>query len=191
VAAHSNILKKVESFASKAVHGLKKEHDLLQTLHHDVEAALARCGREDPGLKTFLKHAHGYAIFPSLGQAAAVIGGAFGKGEVFERGKLIGYAGLVQVSLGVQIGGQTLTEIIAFQNRAALSRFKEGKFSFTATAAAALVKAGAAATSRYDNGVAVLLHSDGGMMLELALAAQKFIYADAFMGRGESATKPS
>ena len=31
--------------------------------------------------------AYGYAIFPSVGKGAAGVGGAYGKGEVFERGK--------------------------------------------------------------------------------------------------------
>ncbi len=188
MAARSHILEKAASFASEAIEGLEKEHDLLQTLHHEVEAALARCRRDDPGLKSFLSHAHGYAVFPSVGQAAAVIGGAFGKGEVFEQGKLLGYAGLIQITLGLQLGGQTFTQIVVFENKPALDRFRQGKFSITASASAALVKGGAAASTGFDHGVAVLLHSDGGLMLELALTAQKFVYADAFMGRGKSDT---
>jgi len=189
VATHSHILEKVESFASKAVHGLEKEHDLLQTLHQEVEAALVRCKRDDPGLESLLSHAHGYAVFPSVGQAAVVIGGAFGKGEVFEQGKLIGYSGVIQLTLGLQLGGQTFTQIVVFENKPALNRFKEGHFSFAASASAALVKAGAATSTRFDRGVAVLLHSDGGLMLELALGAQKFVYVNAFMGRGKSANE--
>jgi lipid-binding SYLF domain-containing protein len=186
MATGSAIVRKVESFASKAVAGLRKEQELLKTLDKEVKAALGRVEAEDPGLKQFLKEAHGYAVFPAVGQAALLIGGAFGKGEVFEEEKLVGYAGLVQLTVGVQLGGQTFTQIIAFENKAALNRFKQGRTSFTANAAAVLVKAGAAAASRYDDGVVVLIYSEGGMMLELAIGGQKFVFGPALLGRGKA-----
>ena len=180
----NGVLGKVEKLAAKAIHGLEKEREVLQTLDEEVEAAMDRLDRDDPGLKSFLHHAHGYAVFPSVGQAAAVIGGVFGKGEVFERGKLAGYAGLIEVTLGLQLGGQTFTQFIAFEDKPAFERFKQRKFAITAQAAAALVGAGAAATTRYDKGVAVFMRSEGGLLGELSLAAQKFVFAPAVMGRG-------
>ena len=61
-----------------------------------------------------LKKAYGYAVFPSVGKAALVIGGAHGKGAVFERGKMIGYATMSQTTLGVQLGGSTFAEVLIF-----------------------------------------------------------------------------
>src|SRR4051812_45560916 len=74
-----------------------------------VEATLKRLEKKDPGLRQFLKEAYGYAVFPSVGKASLVVGGAYGRGAVFERGKLIGYATISQMTLGVQIGGDTFT----------------------------------------------------------------------------------
>jgi len=169
--------------AAQALSGLEKEMEVLETLHPAVQATLARLDEQHPGLLRLLERAQGYAVFPSVGKAAAVLGAAFGKGEVFEKGKLIGYAGIIQLTLGVQLGGQTFTEIIAFENKQALNRFKQGKLVPAATASVALVKAGAAASAAYEKGIAVFAYSDGGMMLEAAVGGQKLIFRAAALGR--------
>lgn len=144
------------------------------TLDEDVQATLERLEEEDRGLKQFLKKAYGYAVFPSVGKAALVVGGSYGRGEVFERGKPIGFATLAQTTIGVQIGGDTYSEVIAFESKEALDRFKKGKVAFAASASAVLVKAGAAATADYEKGVTAFVYSDGGMLLELSIGGQKF-----------------
>src|SRR5581483_3072736 len=144
------------------------------TLHEDVQATLERLEEKDRGLRQFLKKAYGYAVFPSVGKAALVVGGSYGRGEVFERGKFIGFATLAQTTIGVQIGGETYSEVIAFESREALERFKKGKLAFAANASAVLVKAGAAATADFEKGVADFAYAEGGMLLELSIGGQKF-----------------
>ena len=173
--------------ASVAFKALDKEKSVLQTLNEDVKATVKRMVAADPGLQGLLENAHGYAVFPSVGKASAVIGGAFGKGEVFENGKLVGYAGLVQVTIGVQIGGETFSEIIAFESKQALERFKRGRTAFAANASAVLVKAGAAKSAGFEAGAAVFVSPEGGMMLEAAIGAQKFIFKPAVLGRTRTA----
>src|SRR5688572_23501689 len=180
-----NVGKKVSSLASKAVKGLTMEASILRTLHQEVHEALARIYAEDPGFKQLLKDAHAYAVFPSVGKAAVVVGGTFGKGEVFEGESLIGYSAIAQLTLGVQLGGQTFTEIIVFENKESLGRFKQGKFKFAANASAVLVKAGAAATTNYDAGAKTFVFAEGGMTIEAAIGAQKFFFFPAVMGRGQ------
>src|SRR5688500_612781 len=141
-------------------------------------------------LEDLLAKTHAYADFPAVGKATAVVGGAFGKGEVFQGDTLVGYAGLIQVTLGVQVGGQTFSEIILFQDKAALNRFKSGRTAFAANASAVLVKAGAATSARYESGVAVFVAPEGGMMLEAAIGAQKFFFKPAALGRTKTAPKP-
>ena len=69
-------------------------------------------------------------------------------------------------------------------------RFKAGKAAFAANASAVLVKAGAAASAGYERGAAVFVSPDGGMMLEAAIGAQKFIYRPAALGRTRHAPQP-
>lgn len=170
---------------SKAFSAAGKEVEAIEQLHAESKATVRRMAEEDPGLRKVLDGAHAYAVFPSVGKATAVIGGAYGKGEVFQGDSLVGYAGLVQLTLGVQVGGQTFSEVVAFQNSAALERFKSGKTAFAANASAVLVKAGAAASSNYADGTLVFVSPEGGMMLEAAIGAQKFIFKPAALGRAK------
>jgi lipid-binding SYLF domain-containing protein len=166
-----------------------KELSILQTLHRDVVATLARLEDEDPELEEFLVRAHAYAIFPSVGKAAAVVGGGFGKGEVFQRGVLIGYTGIVQATIGLQLGGDTFVELIVFKDQEALARFVQGRWQLAANASAVVVTAGAAASADYEQGVTVFVWSKKGLLLEAALGAQKFIFRPAVLGRGVRSTR--
>ena len=176
---------KATDLASKAVKGLSMEASVLRTLHQEVKSSLARVYAEDPGMKQLLKDAHAYAVFPSVGKAAAVVGGTFGKAEVFSDDSLIGYSAVAQLTVGVQLGGQTFTQIIVFESKEALNRFKQGRFKFAANASAVLVKAGAAATTNYESGAKTFVFAEGGMSIEAAIGAQKFFFFPAVMGRGK------
>jgi hypothetical protein len=143
-------------------------------LRKEVSATLKRLEKKDPGLKQLLNKAHAYAVFPSVGKAALVIGGAYGKGLVFEKGRPIGHATIGQTTIGVQVGGDTFSEVVVFESKEALDRFKKGKLAFAASASAVLVKAGAAATADFEKGVAVFAYPSGGMLLEASIGGQKF-----------------
>jgi hypothetical protein len=155
------------------------------TLEEEVQATLKRLEAKDQGLKQFLKKAYGYAVFPSVGKAALVVGGAYGKGLVFERGKMVGYATMSQLTLGVQLGGDTFSEVLAFESKESLDRFKKGRTAFAANASAVLVKAAAGGTADFEKGVAALAYTRGGMMLEMAIGGQKFKFKPAGEGEGE------
>ena len=172
----ASILTKLESL-------VEKELDVLETLHGDAKAAVRRMTDDDPGLRDLLARAHAYAVFPAVGKASAVLGVAYGMGEVFQKESTIGYAAVAQVTVGLQLGGETFSEIVAFEKESALDRFKLGKVAFAANASAVLVKAGAAATARFQRGVAVFVAPSGGMLLEAALGAQKFFFRPAAIGR--------
>ena len=129
-------------------------------------------------LKTYFKKARGYAVFPNVGKGGIGIGGARGKGEVFEKGKVIGSTSLTQVSIGFQLGGQAFSQIIFFKDKRSIERFTEGNFEFGASASAALISEGANASSDYSDGVAVLTFSKGGLMYEASIGGQKFSYEE-------------
>lgn len=166
----------------KAAAGLEVEAKLAPVLSDDVHAAIERMTEHDPGLRRLLDDAYGYAVFPLVGKASVALGVGYGRGEVFERGKLIGYAGIAQLTLGVQVGGQTYDELVVFENRGALERFKSGKLAFAGNVSAVIVKAGAAATTNYSSGTAVFVHPEGGLMFELGLGGQKFFFRRKFLG---------
>ena len=127
-------------------------------------------------MKVFFDKAYGYAVFPTVSKGAYVIGGAYGEGEVFKKGKLIGYSTLTQVTIGLQLGGQAYSEIIFFQDKRRLNNFKDGNFEFGAQASAVAVTAGVSADAAYNNGVAIFTIVKGGLMYEASVGGQKFRY---------------
>jgi lipid-binding SYLF domain-containing protein len=145
-------------------------------LSSSVTAALAKAKVQDPSLQAFLDKAYGYAIFPSVGKGAVGVGGAYGKGEVFERGQKIGYCDLSQATIGVALGGQTYTEIIAFETKAALENFKSGTLKLAAQATAVALKSGASTNARYTDGVSVFTASEEGLMAEASIGGQSFSF---------------
>jgi lipid-binding SYLF domain-containing protein len=147
------------------------------TLSDDSNAAVADMKRVDPGLDGLVRNNVGYVIFPSVGKGAVGVGGAFGRGMVYEHGKFIGYGELSQGTIGVQLGGQTYSELIVFQTQDALDSFKNNKLQLEASASAIAVREGASADAKYANGIAIFTRPVGGLMFEAAVGGQQFTFA--------------
>ena len=139
-------------------------------------AAIAEFKRADPSMDAFFNKAYGYAIFPEITKGGIGIGGAQGDGTVFERGGSVGSSEMSQVTVGLQLGGQTYREAIFFEDRAALDNFKRGNFEFAAGASAVAVKSGASKAADYSHGVAIFTMAEGGLMFEASIGGQKFSY---------------
>lgn len=171
--------------AGNIVSGIEKEQSTYRVLHQDIQGALKMIIENNPDFQKNIDNAYGYAVFPSVGRASLVLGGCYGKGEVFEQGHIVGYAGIVQVTLGIQVGGETITEVVIFSDKASLDRFKQSKLSFAANASAVIVKAGAGVTNSYQSG-RVHTFSEGGLLIEAAIGVQKCIFKPAALTRGKS-----
>ena len=142
----------------------------------DVEEAIKRFRAKDTSIGEFFKKAEGYAVFPNVGKGGMGIGGAYGKGQLYQSGKLIGKTTLKQASIGFQLGGQTYSEIIFFETTKALEKFKSGKFELGAQVSAVAITAGAAAGAQFNNGIAVFTMTKKGLMYEAAVAGQRFTF---------------
>jgi lipid-binding SYLF domain-containing protein len=142
----------------------------------EANETVAVIKKADPGIERFFKSSPGYAVFPTVAKGALVVGGAGGSGIVFEQGKPVGKTSLGQVTVGVQLGGQAYSEIIFFENAAALSDFKKGNFAFAAQVSAVALSAGASADAKYQSGVAVFTVTKTGLMYEASVGGQKFSY---------------
>lgn len=127
-------------------------------------------------MESLFDHSYGYAIFPNVGKGAVGVGGAAGQGAVFEKGKTVGTAKMVLVTAGFQFGGQAYREVIFFENKNAMDRFKDNNLEFSGQASAIAAKEGAAANIKYREGVLVFSQEKGGLMLEAAIGGQKFTY---------------
>lgn len=137
---------------------------------------IAAFKQKDAKLQAFFDKAYGYAVFPTVGKGAIGIGGAHGKGTVFQAGKAIGSTSLTQVTIGFQLGGQAYSEIIFFKDKRTLDNFKAGNFELGAQASAVAATAGAAANADYEKGVAIFTMAKGGLMYEASVGGQKFSF---------------
>src|SRR5271167_3585292 len=77
---------------------------------------------------SFFHNSYAYAVFPTVGEGAFVVGGAGGKGGVFVGGHRVGDTTVAQVSVGFQAGGKAYSEIIFFQDKRSLDEFESGHF---------------------------------------------------------------
>ena len=148
-------------------------------LESRARATVQEMTARDPALQDLLNHSAGYAVFPEIGKAGFVVGGAFGRGVLFEHGGPNGFVSITQGSFGAQLGGQTLSELIVFRDRFAVDRLKTGSFELGANMSAVAITAGAAASARFTDGVTVFTLPRGGLMAEISVSGQKLSYQGA------------
>ncbi len=146
----------------------------------------------------YFGNAYGYAMFPNIAKAGIGIGGSYGKGQVYAGGKHVGNTSMSQVTLGFQLGGQTYSQVVFFEDQRALEEFTSGNFEFGAQATATAITASAGAQANtgggtsagasggkndattvsggYRKGTAIFTVTKGGLMYEASLGGQKFKY---------------
>ena len=151
-------------------------------------------------VKPFFNEAYGYAIFPRVGKGGMILGGAYGAGRVYKQRSISGTASLMKVSIGFQLGGQAFSEIIFFQDKRAYDDFTSGNFEFDGSLSAVVITVAAQAQSgtqgssagvslgpatgtqaetNYTKGMAVFVHTLGGLMYEMSVGGQKFSFTPA------------
>jgi len=145
----------------------------------------------------FVSASYAYAVFPTIGEAGFIVGGAHGTGCVYEQHRYVGNASMTQVSAGFQAGGKAYSQIVFFEDKRALDEFESGSYEFSAGISATVITAGASASagttgatssasggkkdagtagSGYQKGVAVFVIAKGGLMYTATVAGQKFSY---------------
>jgi lipid-binding SYLF domain-containing protein len=129
---------------------------------------------KDPSVKRFFDAAAGYVVIPTVGKGGIGIGGARGKGVLYEGGGVTALVTLTQLSFGFQWGGQAYSEFIFFEDAATLDNFKRGNFELNAQASAVAVTVGASADAEFKDGMAIFTQAKGGLMYEAAIGGQKF-----------------
>ena len=161
--------------------------------YSDTETLFKNAGSSS----AYFAKCYGYAVFPTIGEAGFIVGGAHGKGRVYVQGKLVGDTTMSQVSAGFQAGGKAYSQIIFFEDKRALDEFESGSFEFDAGVSAVAVTTGASASvgtagatstasgekkdaatasSGYQKGMAVFTIAKGGLMYTATVAGQKFTY---------------
>ncbi len=125
-----------------------------------------------------------------------VVGGAYGKGRVYEKSKYVGDTSMTQLTAGFQLGGEAYRQIIFFEDQRAFKEFTSGNFEFGAQARAVAITAGASAATTTTGtaaganvsghgaknvgssykGMTTFTVTKGGLMYEASIGGQKFNY---------------
>jgi len=148
-------------------------------------------------VKPYFESAYGYAVWRTIARGGLGIGAATGRGQVYVNGEVVGFSRLIDVSIGLQAGGQAYRQVIFFENKEAFDTFARGNFEFDAQASAVAVTASAqassgtqgsqasagagspstaAAAAGYQNGLRVFTMAAGGLMYQATIAGQKYSF---------------
>ena len=139
-----------------------------------AQEAIATFLEKDPPVQRFFDKSVGYVVIPSIGKAGFGIGGARGKGVLYENGAVTAVITMTQLSFGFQWGGQAYSQFIFFEDAATLTNFKRGNYELGAQASAVAVTAGVSADAEFNGGMAIFTQAKGGLMYEASVGGQKF-----------------
>ena len=148
--------------------------DEVEEYDAKAKEAIAEFKKSDSSVQRFFDKAAGYVVIPTVGKAGFGIGGARGKGILYEGGAATAVVTLTQLSFGFQAGGQAYSEFIFFEDANSLANFKRGNYELGAQASAVAITAGASADANFNGGIAIFTQAKGGLMYEASVGGQKF-----------------
>ena len=95
----------------------------------EAEETISKFKQKDPGLNIFFDKAYGYAVYPTIDAGGFIIGGAHGKGLVYEKGKAVGKSSLTLETVGLEAGGEAYSEIVFSRTRRPLTALRAANSS--------------------------------------------------------------
>ena len=89
-------------------------------LESSSKAALNQLVSQNPGAKALNAKAVAVLVFPTVTKAGFMVGGQFGEGVLWRKGKPVGYYNTAGASYGLQAGAQQYGYAMFFMNQKAL-----------------------------------------------------------------------
>lgn len=145
-------------------------------LRRDAEVTLDAMYARDPALHDIARGALAYAVFPSIGKGGALVGGAYGRGILYEGGVATGYVSLEQASIGAQLGGESFSELLVLRNADDIEALKAGRFSVGANLGVVVLTSGANTHETFNPDASVFVMPRGGLMVDISVNGQKVKY---------------
>jgi len=93
------------------------------TLDRDANEAINKFIADNKGGDAFLVKAKAFLVFPDIKEAGMFIGGKYGEGVLRVQRTTKAYYSIKSASVGMQMGAQQYSMIIAFTSDAALNKF--------------------------------------------------------------------
>ena len=139
--------------------------------------------REDvSGSQVFLDQAAGYLIFPRVIKVGISIGVETGEGALRVGGQTVAYYRTTAGSIGLQLGAQAKSIVIAFMTKESLQKFRDSSgWKVGVDGSVALIDLGAGKTIDSNNikdPVVGFIFGSKGLMYNLTLEGSKFTKLD-------------
>jgi lipid-binding SYLF domain-containing protein len=163
-----------------------------QEIDIEVNATLEAFASQVKGGKEFLEKSKGVLVFPKVGKAGLVIGGAYGEGAMRIGGQTVDYYSTAAASIGLQIGVQTRSEIVVFLEQGVLEKFRASKgWEAGVDGSIAVVQWGAGedlGTVEIKDPIVAFIFGNKGLMANLSLEGSKYTKLNR-TATGESASE--
>lgn len=147
-----------------------------------VLAARDACAADVAGCNTAAEKAQGMLVFPKVTKGAIGIGGSYGEGSLIVDDKAAGYYSTAAASIGLQLGGETYSEIIMFMTPESLKSFRDSSgWEVGANAKVAMMDQGKAADVSSviaNNPVIAFVFGQQGLMGDLSIEGAKISKLD-------------
>jgi lipid-binding SYLF domain-containing protein len=139
--------------------------------------------REDiDGAQVFLDQAAGYLVFPRVIKVGIGLGAESGEGVLRVGGQTVAYYRTTSGSVGLQLGAQAKSIVIAFMTKESLQKFRNSNgWKVGVDGSVALIDLGAGKTIDSDNikdPVVGFIFGSKGLMYNLTLEGSKFTKLD-------------
>jgi lipid-binding SYLF domain-containing protein len=147
-----------------------------------VEAARDKCAADVAGCETAAEKAQGMLVFPKVTKGAIGVGGSYGEGALIVDDRTAGYYSTAAASIGLQLGGETYSQIIMFMTPAALENFRNSSgWEVGANAKVTLIDQGKAADINAiiaNDPVVAFIFGQQGLMGDLSVEGAKITKLD-------------
>jgi len=146
------------------------------------DEALQAFKQQVDGAEVFLGQAAGYLVFPKVYKVGIGVGAESGEGVLRVGGQTVAYYRTTSGSVGLQLGAQAKSIVIAFMTREALDKFRKSEgWKVGVDGSVALVDIGVGKTIDSQNvkdPVVGFIFGSKGLMYNLTLEGSKFTKLD-------------
>lgn len=151
-------------------------------IDREVNKTIEVFKEEVNGAEVFLNQAAGYLVFPRVIKVGIGLGAETGEGALRVGGGTVDYYRTTSGSVGLQLGAQAKSIVIAFMTKASLEKFRNSEgWKVGVDGSVALIDIGAGKTidsSNIKDPVVGFIFGSKGLMYNLTLEGSKFSKLD-------------
>jgi lipid-binding SYLF domain-containing protein len=142
----------------------------MAALVKESQATLERCHAMSDACASVTNVSSGVLVFPEVTSASVGIGGAGGRGVLFVNGKVEGYYGIGEVSIGPQFEVKKSSQVYALNSEALNALRDDGSWKIGTDADVTVVGAGATdQTASGEGGTAAFVFDEKGLSAGVSL----------------------